>query len=364
MISDIKSKVIVQEKKLKDIKSSLNLDEKNQKILDLESLTTKTDFWKDDQKAKVVMQELSFLKNEIETINTIENNIRDLMEIISISQQESDEGLISEITKNFNQIKHKISDLEINSYLSGKFDSGPAILSIHSGQGGVEAMDWAEMLLRMYIKFCEIKKDFTYRLIEETRGEEAGIKSATLFISGPYAYGKLKKEAGTHRLVRLSPFNADNLRQTSFALVEVLPHIDEDESEIEVKDEEIEWQFYRSGGKGGQNVNKVSTAVRLKHLPTGIVVESQAERHQEKNRKIALSLLKGKLWHIRQVKQQKTITDLKGQKTASWGTQIRSYVLHPYKMVKDLRTKIETSDTEGVLNGKITKFLNAQIRLN
>lgn len=363
MISDIKTQTIIYEKKLESILVSLNLDEKTKKIHELESQTTNTDFWKNDQKAKVVMQELSLLKGEIETVVDIENDIKELLEIISISQSESDEGLIKEVTTSFNQIKRNIDDLEINSYLSGEFDNGSAILSIHSGQGGVEAMDWAEMLLRMYVKFCESRENYSYKLIEETRGEEAGIKSATLFITGPYAFGKLKKEAGTHRLVRLSPFNADNLRQTSFALVEVLPDIKDDHSEIEISDEDIEWQFFRSGGAGGQNVNKVNTAVRLKHIPSGLVVESQAERRQEQNRKIALSLLKGKLWNIKEQEKLSTLREMKKQKTASWGTQIRSYVLHPYKMVKDLRTKVETSDAEAVLDGRISQFLNAQIKL-
>jgi peptide chain release factor 2 len=222
-------------------------------------------------------------------------------------------------------------------------------------------MDWASMLFRMYTRYFE-KKGWTYLVVEETPGEEAGLKSITVEVTGEYAYGFLKHEAGTHRLVRQSPFNADNLRQTSFALVEVLPEIEEDNN-IQIKDEELEWDFFRSGGHGGQNVNKVSTAVRLKHVPSGIIVTAHGERYQGKNREYALKMLKAKLWLVKEEERKKHEASLKGgYKTPGWGNQIRSYVLHPYKMVKDLRTGFETGDAESVLNGNLDGFIEEEIR--
>ncbi|HSX58257.1 MAG TPA: peptide chain release factor-like protein, partial [Candidatus Saccharimonadales bacterium] len=224
------------------------------------------------------------------------------------------------------------------------------------------AMDWAIMLLRMYERFGEIKK-WKVTLVDETKGEEAGIKSATIQVEGSFAYGLLKKESGTHRLVRLSPFNADNLRQTSFALVEVLPVIDSPTA-VDLKDSDLEWDTFRSSGPGGQNVQKVSTAVRVKHLPTGIVVAMQSERSQFQNKENALKILKAKLFQIEEEKRLSVEKNLKDwQKTASWGTQIRSYVLHPYKMVKDLRSNYETSDAEGVLDGKLDELVEAELRI-
>src|SRR5579871_5159248 len=222
-------------------------------------------------------------------------------------------------------------------------------------------MDWAEMLFRMYTRYFE-KKGWNCEIIDQTPGEEAGIKSITLSVNGKYAFGLLKHEAGVHRLVRQSPFNADNLRQTSFAMLEILPQIDHDPS-IEVKEEELEWDFYRSGGHGGQNVNKVSTAVRLKHLPTGIVVTCQTERFQNQNREYALKLLKAKLWALHEEERKKEEQRLKGgYKTPGWGNKIRSYVLHPYKMVKDLRTGYETSNPDAVLDGDLDGFIEEELR--
>ena len=224
-------------------------------------------------------------------------------------------------------------------------------------------MDWANMLYRMYLRYCE-KRDWKVETVDMSEGEEAGVKSVTFKVGGVYAYGYLKGEAGTHRLVRQSPFNADNLRQTSFALVEVLPELDEtDLPEIEIKDSDLDWQFFRASSQGGQNVQKVSTAVRLKHIPTEIVVTAQTERFQEQNRKIALSLLRAKLWAREQVMKEKKVKELKGEyRPASWGNQIRSYVLHPYKMVKDLRTQVETADSEAVLDGDLDKFIESEIQ--
>ncbi len=327
-------------KRIEDLKKKLNPDELQKEIHQIEAQSAKPDFWQDQQTAKSQMQKLAQLQEELAKIESLET-----------LWQEGKEK----------ELKKSLSELELKTFLSGPYDSLDAIFSVHAGQGGTEAMDWAQMLERMYIKYFE-KKDWSYQLVEETPGEEAGIKSATLTVSGSHVYGFLRHEAGTHRLVRQSPFNADRLRQTSFALVEVLPQVDET-NEVEIKENDLDWQFFRASTQGGQNVQKVSTAVRLTHKPTGIVVVSQSERYQERNRKIALQLLKAKLWGLRQAQAKQEEQKLKGGRTkAAWGTQIRSYVLHPYKMVKDLRTGYETSNAEGVLDGDLDGFISAALK--
>lgn len=319
----------------------LNIDEKKKKIREIEAESIHADFWKDHQKAAERMKELSSLQKEAE-------ETEQLQELISAGEYEKAKELLK-----------KVENL---LYFSGVYDESFAILAIHSGQGGVEAMDWAQMLYRMYTRFFE-KKGWQHETIEEIPGEEAGLKSVTVAISGKYAYGFLKGEAGIHRLVRQSPFNADNLRQTSFALVEVMPQIEED-SELEIKDDDLEWEFYRASSHGGQNVQKVSSAVRLRHKPSGIIVTAQAERYQGQNRENAIKILRAKLWLLKEEERRKEETRLKGgYKTPGWGNQIRSYVLHPYHMVKDLRTNYETSDTGAVLNGEIDGFIEEELRL-
>lgn len=334
---------------------TLKLDEKRTQLRQLEAESIKPDFWQDNQHAQKVMREIDHLKGDLATVELLRQEIEDTLSVAS------EDLLAQEIETSIRGIARGIENLETKTFLSGPYDKTNAILSIHAGQGGTEAMDWADMLKRMYLRYVETQ-GWKADILDEVRGEEAGAKSVTLLVNGKCAYGYLKGEAGTHRLVRQSPFNADNLRQTSFALVEVLPEVD-DSPDVEIREEDLDWQFYRAGGHGGQNVNKVSTAVRLTHLPTGIVVTAQQERFQEKNREIALSLLRAKLWAREQAEKEAQVKQIKGEyRPAAWGTQIRSYVLHPYKMVKDMRTGVETGDTTAVLDGHLDEFISAELK--
>lgn len=343
-MTEVQEKITSLRKRVAEIGHKLNIEAKKAKIKGLEQESLEKDFWKNPQRASRKMQELADLQEEVKAIEEIQKKLEKPTE------------------KELKAINKQLEKLEMKTFLSGKYDQSDAILSVHSGQGGVEACDWAQMLLRMYTRFAE-KSGWQWNLVEENLAEEAGIKSATLLIHGKYAYGYLKHEKGTHRLVRQSPFNADRLRQTSFALVEVLPAVPET-PEVQLRPEEMEIQTFRASGHGGQNVNKVATAVRLKHLPSGLVVECQAQRSQQQNRKIAEDILRAKLWEKSQQKREKEMAQLKGeQKKASWGTQIRSYVLHPYHLVKDLRTNYETTKAEEVLDGKLEEIINQELKI-
>jgi len=315
------------------ILEKMNLDEKRREARGLEAEMEKADFWKDRNAATGKTKKLSSLQSLISKLEKLESG---------------------DVTEDL------VKELESELYLSGKYDSCNAIVSIHSGQGGVEAMDWAQMLYRMYAQFIK-SKNWKQEEVDYEPGSEAGIKTVTFEVVGTNVYGLLKHEAGVHRLVRQSPFNADHLRQTSFALVEVLPVIDSDPG-VTIKDEDLVWDFFRAGGHGGQNVNKVSSAVRLTHKPTGLVITSQKERDQSKNREIALKILKAKLIGLEEEKQKQEMARIKGvHLTPGWGNQIRSYVLHPYHLVKDLRTDYEETDTDAVLNGNLDNFLQSEL---
>ncbi len=307
------------------------------------------------------MRHLSDLRQEIETWRGVEGRIRDALELLEMSAEEEDDSLLTEMTTEVEALTGLLEKLEFQLMLSGRHDKDAALLSIHAGAGGTESQDWAEMLMRMYLRWAE-SSGYKTIMVDQTEGEEAGLKSVTLEISGEYAYGYLKTERGVHRLVRISPFDASSRRHTSFALVEVIPDLASD-IEIEINPDDIEVDVYKSGGAGGQHVQKNSTAIRLRHLPTGLVVTCQNERSQLQNREMALRILRGRLYDLELKKQEEEQARLKGKHIeAGWGNQIRSYVLHPYKMVKDHRTNYEVGNAEGVLDGSLDDFMQAYLR--
>lgn len=339
-------------------------------FVDLEALATESrekkflmnepDFWQDRDRAKDISRRAEELDSEVSRWEKLEAEIRSLEEIAALADKEGEESLHDEVMKKAEELSKILDEREFLLLFSGKYDRQSAIISVHAGVGGVDAQDWAEILERMFLRFAE-KEGYKTEMIDRNVGQEAGIKSSSFRVMGPNAYGYFKSENGVHRLVRISPFDAESMRHTSFALVEVIPEIDEVEN-LELKEEDLKWEFYRSSGPGGQNVNKTSSAVRLVHLPTNIVVSCQSERSQHQNREIALKILQAKLKLLEEERKDKEEAKLKGNvKQAEWGKQIRSYVMQPYQLVKDHRSDYETSDIKGVLDGELKPFMAAYL---
>ena len=316
-------------------------------------------FWDDVQKAQEVTQEAKRVKDKIDKFKNLNERIDDV-EVLKELMEENDEETAKEIISEVKALSKEIDTLKIETILSGEYDRNDAILTLHTGVGGSDANDWTEMLLRMYTRWCE-KKGYSLETIDYLPGDEAGVKSVTLKVKGEFAYGYLKAEKGIHRLVRISPFNANGKRQTSFASVEVLPELTSDQ-DIEINPVDLRIDTYRAGGAGGQHVNKTESAVRITHIPTGIVVQCQNERSQFSNRDTAMGMLKSKLIELKERAHKEKIEDLTGElKDMGWGSQIRSYVFHPYSMVKDHRTNVETSNVNGVMDGDIDNFIIAYL---
>lgn len=347
--------------RIEKAKKSLAIPEIEKEIKDLENKSAEEGFWDNHEKATKITTQISDLKKEVSTWKDLESKARDLLEIAKIAT-DSDKELVKEVKEGTEKLRENLDKSEFTMLFSGPYDKENAILSIYAGSGGVDAQDWAEMLLRMYLKFSE-KNDFRANIISISSGDEAGIKSVTVEVAGSWAYGYLKSEAGVHRLVRLSPFDADKARHTSFALVDIIPEIESEDYKIDEKDLKIE--TFRASGHGGQSVNTTDSAVRVTHIPTGLTTTSQKERSQLQNKNYALKVLASRLKILEEKKAKKEISEIRGEiLSAEWGNQIRSYVLHPYNMVKDHRTSYETSNTSGVLEGNLDEFIENYLRDN
>ncbi len=342
-----------------EAKKILKIEALKEKAATLEKASAQEGFWNNPEKASKTMSEIADLKKQIAIWEDLEGRTNDILEIIGITS-ESDREMVADIEKGLSEIEKELDKAEFTMLFSGEYDKNNAILSVYAGSGGVDAQDWAEMLLRMYLKFAE-KQGFQANILSISSGDEAGIKSVTVEITGMYSFGYLKSEAGVHRLVRISPYDADHARHTSFALVDIIPEIETDMKEIDEKDLKIE--TYRASGHGGQSVNTTDSAVRVTHIPTGLSATSQKERSQLQNKNSALKVLASRLKLQEEKKAKKEISEIRGETmSAEWGSQIRSYVLHPYNMVKDHRTGHETSNTDSVLGGEIDEFIESYLK--
>lgn len=336
----------------------LNISAKAEELARIDEQLADGNVWANIDRAQQLSKQSASIRGQIEPWQTLLTQSHDIDELMTIG----DDSMVKEFSSQLDAMEAELQTLKKDLMFQGPYDDHNAILKLSAGAGGTDAQDWCEMLERMYLRWAE-KNNYQAELIERSTGEEAGIKSATYSVSGPYAYGKMQSEHGVHRLVRLSPFNADNLRQTSFALVEIMPEIDTPD-EVSIDDKDLKIDVYRAGGHGGQSVNTTDSAVRVTHIPTGIVVAIQNERSQLQNKDTAMKILRGKLAQLQLEQHAETLSDLRAGESASWGAQIRNYVLHPYQLVKDTRTKYEEKDTVAVLDGKIDGFINSFLENN
>ena len=340
-----------------------DVENKEKELKELESKTTENDFWNDTDNSSKVLKQINSLKSKVEGFKKLNNELNNLLEMSELLQVEEDEELAKELLKSTYTLEKDIQKLEITTLLSGKYDNNNAILTIHPGAGGTEAQDWAEMLYRMYTRWANAN-GYEVKELDYLEGDEAGLKSVTFSVNGDYAYGYLKGEMGVHRLVRISPFDAGGRRHTSFASVEVLPEITDD-IELDINPDDIKMDVYRASGAGGQHINKTSSAVRLTHIPTGIIVACQTERSQFQNRDTAMKMIKSKLLNLKEKEQKDTIDELKGiQMDIAWGSQIRSYVFCPYTLVKDHRTNYEVGNVQAVMDGDLNGFIDSYLKFN
>ena len=360
-LEQLKQTLLSLEDNIKNLRESLDIDGALKQIDELEKETMVDGFWDDMEKSQKILKKSKGLKQKVEKYDNLKSNYDDTIVMIDMANDEDDESMVEELTQSAKTIQKELEDLTLETLLSGQYDKNNAILTLHAGAGGTEAQDWTEMLLRMFTRYAE-RNDFGVETIDYLAGDEAGVKSVTILISGLNAYGYLKAEKGVHRLVRISPFDASGRRHTSFASCEVMPEIDDD-IEININPDDLKVDTYRASGAGGQHINKTDSAIRITHIPTGVVVACQTERSQHKNRDTAMKMLKSKLVEIAEREQKEKIEDLKGiQKEIAWGSQIRSYVFHPYNLVKDHRTNYEMGNITAVMDGEIEGFINEYLK--
>ena len=346
---------------LEELYESLGLDRAKREVEELEIKSSQPGFWDNPEESQKIVSRMGALKGKIEAYNHLNSLCDDLLTICEMAIEENDESMLEELENGYKELEEGVAEQKLSTLLTGEYDHNNALVSFHAGAGGTEAQDWCEMLYRMYTRWAE-RHGFTYKIMDYQDGEEAGLKSADILIEGENAYGLLKGESGVHRLVRISPFDASGRRHTSFSSLEVMPEID-DTIEIEIDPADIKMDVYRASGAGGQKVNKTSSAVRLTHIPTGIVVSCQVERSQYQNRDVAMRMLKSKLLEIKERENLERIEDIKGvQKEIAWGSQIRSYVFMPYTLVKDHRTGFETGNINAVMDGDLDGFINAYLK--
>jgi len=339
---------------------AFDLDALKARVKELEAEMARPGFWEDPKRAKEISQKLEAERARLQRFDDLEHELEDLEVLTQLAEEEGDSSTQAEVEALTKDLAQKLDQLELMTFMSGPYDDYPCYLSLNAGAGGTDAQDWTEMLLRMYVNWLE-KKGYRFRVLEVSPGEVAGIKSATLEIHGPYAYGYLKGEQGVHRLVRISPFDANRRRHTSFAAVSVIPIIED--PDIKIREEDLRIDTYRASGAGGQYVNKTDSAVRITHLPTGIVVACQKERSQHQNKEIAMRVLKARLYELKRREKERELQKLRGdQKSIEWGSQIRSYVFHPYRLVKDHRTGVEVGNLEAVMDGELDEFIEAYLR--